>query len=233
VDELTDDAKKMLDSLKTDETPSKASSDRMWAAVAAGGATAALAAGIGNGKLILFAALGITAIGAIVVLSQPDEDASAVGRGMGSAAPQVTATAGDPKPEPEPLEEPEEPEVEPQPEVEPPPEVEVDPAQPETKKTGATAAPPTAGDLERELEMIGEAKTALRQKDAKEALRILTDHKKDFPRSSFGEERAFLKMTALCDLGQAEKARKEAERFLKKHPKSALTPRVKTLCTEP
>lgn len=229
MEELTDDAKKMLDNLKTDETPSKATSERMWAAVAAGGATAAIAGGIGKTKLILFAAFGITAIGALVVYGQPEEDPSAVGRGMGSTVPQATASPGpDPEPEPEPEPTPEEPIVEPPP-VEPTPEVET----PESDTTHKPAQPaaPAAADLERELELIGEAKVALRQDDAKEALRILSEHKKDFPRSSFGEERAFLKMTALCDMGQRDKARKEAERFLKKHPKSALTPRVQTLCT--
>lgn len=232
MEELTDDAKKMLDALKTDETPSKTSSERMWAAVAAGGATAALAGGIGKGKLLLFAAFGITAIGALVVLTQLDEQGGTATRGEATAV----ASTGEPaRPDPEPAVVPPAPEEEPA--VEDAPPIEPDAAEgspserPEPKP--ATKEAPSADDLERELELIGQAKSALRGGDAKETLRILSEHKTDFPRSSFGEERAFLKMTALCDLGQKKQARREAERFLKKHPKSALTPRVETLCTEP
>lgn len=232
MEELTDDAKKMLEALKTDETPSKSTSDRMWAAVAAGGATAAIATGLGKTKLILFAALGVTTIGAIVYLAQPDQEPGGTA-GIGSAAPSTAASANtepepDPRPEPEPP--PEEPTVEPESEQQPEPDQPTPTPAGETKKN--TAPVPTAADLERDLELIGEAKVALRQKDAQEALRILNEHEKDFPRSSFAEERAFLEMTALCDLGKKDRARKQAERFLKKHPKSALTPRVKTLCTD-
>jgi TolA-binding protein len=232
MEELTDDAKDMLDALKADETPSKASSDRMWSAVAAGGAGAALLAGIGKGKLLLLGALGITGVVALVLVAAPG---AGPGGGDGEASPAVAAHSEgveDRPVRPEPA--PEDPEIveapEPEPEIPEAPEPKA--AEPD-ERVEKPKPQPAPDDLEKELSLLGDAKSALRQGDTAEALGILNRHRKDFPRSSFGEEREFLRMTALCDSGKKDKARKVAERFLKKHPSSALSPRVEKLCQDP
>jgi hypothetical protein len=69
--DLSEPAKRMLEALKADETPSKASADRMWAAVAATGAAATVAASLGKGKLLLLGALGITGGVALWVFAGP------------------------------------------------------------------------------------------------------------------------------------------------------------------
>lgn len=238
MEELTDDAKEMLEALKVEETPSKTSSERMWAAVAAGGAGAALLGGIGKGKLLLLGALGITGVVALVLVTGPEEPQPT---GPGGQVAAVSST-----PEPSTPDEPQV-EVEPEPEPEPPPvpkttadpsldddpeppaEIIEDPEPRPKPRPKPEAGPDT---LEEELSLLGDAKAALSKGDTGAALSILGRHKKQFPRSSFGEEREFLRMTALCDAGKKDEARSAAERFLKKHPSSALSPRVKKLCTD-
>ena len=243
MEELTDDAKEMLEALKVEETPSKTSSERMWAAVAAGGAGAALLGGIGKGKLLLLGALGITGVVALVLVTGPETpeptgrggEVATVSDGVGPSAvnePEVPPEANEPEP-------PEVNEPEPKTTADPSPgalDAPLEPAEvdePEPRPKARSRVEPSADTLEEELSLLGDAKAALGRGDAKSALSILGKHKKQFPRSSFAEEREFLRMTALCDAGKQAEARSAAERFLKKHPSSALSPRVKKLCTDP
>jgi hypothetical protein len=236
--DLSEPAKRMLEALKADETPSKASADRMWAAVAATGAAATVAASLGKGKLLLLGALGITGGVALWVFAgppalEPTTSGSARSSTDARVAPaNVEAQAELPPasvvetpapaldaPAPAPVTAPE-----------PAPVVPRSLAKKTPVKPSASAT--QAVDLERELALLSDAKAALGRGDAAGALAGLARHRRDFPRSSFGPERDFLRMTALCELGRRDEAREMAADFLERHPDSALRPRVEQVCRD-
>jgi hypothetical protein len=243
MEELTDQAKQMLDALKAEETPSKASSDRMWGALA-GGAAAGAIVGLSKGKLLMLGALGVTGVVALVLFTGqgPDDESDTASTDPGARGGAPVVAVDEPEPEPEPELELVEPEPEPElvePAPEPAPEPASEPAREErAPKASATPAPEPAptnavegsADLERELSLLAEAKGALRRGDAQGALRRLKAHRKEFPRSTFGEERDLLRMTALCEVGERDEARREAKSFLKRNPSSALTAQVRRVC---
>jgi len=230
--ELSEPAKRMLEALKAEETPSKTSADRMWAAVAATGATATAAAALSKGKLLWLGALGIAsgvALWIIVmppapertpVASDPDSRTAEVSREpVPASAPLPTSPAASRAPT---MAEP----------VTVPESVPVPRAAPKKSEVKAKAIVSEAEDLERELALLSEAKAALGRDDPDGALTRLARHRNDFPRSSFAPERDFLRMTALCRLGRREQARRMAAEFLERHPGSALRPRVEQVCRD-
>ncbi len=91
------------------------------------------------------------------------------------------------------------------------------------------AAPAVSGpDLEREVARLREAHEALRDGKPAEAMNLLDEE----PSEVLVEERAAMRVFALCRMGKREEARAEAEQFLQRWPRSPQAGRVKAACAE-
>ncbi len=71
-----------------------------------------------------------------------------------------------------------------------------------------------------ERQLIEKAREFLYSKAPNETLRILQQHKKQYPKGSFSEERDALYILALNATGQKEQAVKHSEKFMTKYPSS-------------
>lgn len=76
-----------------------------------------------------------------------------------------------------------------------------------------------------ELSLLAEARRDLKSQPAK-TLTLLGDHGTLFPRSSFGEERAALRIEALFGVGRRAEAERELEVFKARYPSSIYTLRL-------
>lgn len=74
-----------------------------------------------------------------------------------------------------------------------------------------------------EVRGLARARAALRDGDAKSALRLLDAHRREHPQSAYDEERDLLVVAALCDAGRSDDARAAAAKFRRAHPGSPLT----------
>lgn len=97
-------------------------------------------------------------------------------------------------------------------------------------RTSASAVPtPSSGDaLEREIERIEAARTALRRDRAEETLRVLDAYDRDFPRGAFAIEVSVLRIEALVRAKRLSEARGLGERFLAEHREGAFARRVES-----
>jgi hypothetical protein len=89
------------------------------------------------------------------------------------------------------------------------------------------------GELEGELPVIAKARIALASGDAAAALRSLDLLAQRLPRGGLAQEREALAVQALCDLGDVERARERATRFLGAFPDSPYAAAVRSTCREP
>jgi hypothetical protein len=159
-----------------------------------------------------------------------------------SGAPESTAVVHDAVEQLEPEAPSQEPDVvEPAPEAvtvaDRTPEVQLEPRPVEAKpsKRRATPRQPTtpATDSDaftEEVELMGRARAALGRNDASQALALLEEHAKRFPRGTLGPERDVSRIMALCALGRTQQAKTHATKFMRKHPRSALAARVRRTC---
>jgi hypothetical protein len=114
------------------------------------------------------------------------------------------------------------PELEPQaaPESEPRAAVE---REPQEKPVAAPSPSPAV----LEMKAIARAKRALADDEPGAALAILASIARDFPRGYFIEERRALRVLALAESGESERARREASAFQRDFPNSSFTERVR------
>jgi outer membrane protein assembly factor BamD (BamD/ComL family) len=84
--------------------------------------------------------------------------------------------------------------------------------------------------MDDELTMLTKARQALAAGQSSDALRFLAEDTRRFPNSAFGEERAFTRIRALCELGRVTEARAEGERFTRQWPSSVYTSGVRRSC---
>ena len=124
------------------------------------------------------------------------------------------------------------------------PSSEPEPKQPEPRATAeGSASPParawispevpsedTSPHLADEVEALREAHTALREGRAGEAMEVLDQDAA--PSSGLEQERAAMRVFALCRLGKTQEAQSQAKAFLAQWPKSPHAARVRTACTE-
>ncbi len=87
--------------------------------------------------------------------------------------------------------------------------------------------------LASEVESVREAHTALREGKANEALDVLERDAAPADNTALDQERAVVRIFALCRLGQSDEARRLAGEFLSKWPTSPHAPRVRTACPSP
>jgi hypothetical protein len=93
---------------------------------------------------------------------------------------------------------------------------------------GGAAVPVDA--LERETNLLREANHARNDGRWPDALRLLDQHAREFPRGVLADERAVEHVVVLCRLGRDEEAKREAEAFLAARPKSLLRGRIESTC---
>jgi hypothetical protein len=87
-----------------------------------------------------------------------------------------------------------------------------------------------AGDLGRELELLRGAQRALDSGAHLQALGLLDQYSREFPRGSLRYEYSAVRVLALCAAGQRTSALRARQQFLEKEPNSALAHRVRKAC---
>jgi len=98
-------------------------------------------------------------------------------------------------------------------------------------KADARAA--SSGALTAELGVLDVARSKLGAGDARGALAVLDEYARTFPRGRLGLEAEVLRIDALSRAGDTQAAKRRAEAFLKRHPKSVLAQRVRRYLDEP
>jgi len=86
-----------------------------------------------------------------------------------------------------------------------------------------------AAHVAEEVAWIGKAETALEAGHLRESLRALDAHARQFSDGQLQPERLGLRAIVLCTMSDS-RGRTEATRFLRNHPWSAMTGRVRTAC---
>lgn len=119
---------------------------------------------------------------------------------------------------------------------------EPEPATPSTPRRSATqprkAAPIEAPEvvsptsLAEETRLLDRARRAVVENRPKDALSLLREAQRKFPQGVLRQERAVLRVVALCDAGRVIDGRQAASAFLRTHPRSALRSRVQSACPE-
>jgi outer membrane protein assembly factor BamD (BamD/ComL family) len=81
-----------------------------------------------------------------------------------------------------------------------------------------------------ELELLRSAEVEFHAGSPAQALALLDEHARRFPRGVLVEERRASRILALCRLGQAAAARSEADAFVAQYPSSPFVERVRRAC---
>lgn len=93
----------------------------------------------------------------------------------------------------------------------------------------ASSAPVAASTLADERALVEGARTALLRGRAADALSLAQKHESSFPDGGLAEDRDFLIVSALHDLGRTGESRAKAVAFLARYPKSALRGTVESI----
>jgi hypothetical protein len=107
-----------------------------------------------------------------------------------------------------------------------PVEAPVEPA-PIASAPKAVRAAPSLSD---EVALLSQAQTALRAGSAEQALTLLSEHARRFPRGELRAERSAARVAALCQLRRPDEARREGAAFLRQWPGSPLAAQVRSSC---
>jgi hypothetical protein len=181
----------------------------MAAIAVPGTALAGVAAKVGLSRLALLgwgtgSAVAVTGVVAAVALRQP----APVSASMPPASvPHVAKHA------------------EPAQQISPAPEPEA--AQPAPNTEPEHRAPPGTPTWD-EPQLIERARKALAT-DPRRALALTQEHQRRFPAGALGVEREVIAVEALARVGQAAEARRRAQAFTMRYPKSIHTPQVRAL----
>jgi len=105
----------------------------------------------------------------------------------------------------------------PEPAAQPPVEVRLRPPRPKAKP-----APPSLDDLDEQTRL---AKNVSRASGPAEALRRIAEYERRFPSGFFSERLAFEGLSALCELGRTDQARRKVSTLRRRYPGSTLLPR--------
>ncbi len=232
MDELSQQGRRALDALRDSESPTDASiADGMARLEAELGPginrpiEPAGSAGAGSSvaaKLAIGALIGAALVAGWIALRPVPAPPSATP----SPAPKPTPVVVEPRtPAPAPPEEPADPA--PAPITASAPPTQVDDPQPPAKKKKTEDE---GSNLEEELRLVRGAATASAKGDHHQALDLLAEHKRRFPRGVLAGERELTRAKTLCSMGKPDAARGAADRYLAKHQKSHLRPRFEEVC---
>jgi len=95
-----------------------------------------------------------------------------------------------------------------------------------SEKREAVAAPSSSSAADAyalELRVLERARAAVASGDFSAALRAVANHQRRFPAGRLQEEREALRVKALSGLGRSDEARRAAERFRERFPRSVLS----------
>jgi hypothetical protein len=102
----------------------------------------------------------------------------------------------------------------------------VEPA-PRARTKPRRAEPPS---LAAELDLLRRARAALRTKNPRLALTLSRRHRREYPDSTFAEERNATEVMALCALGHNDIARSKAAAFRRRYPRSTFNAGLMDAC---
>jgi hypothetical protein len=248
--DVSPQAQRYLDALRTVDAPAAGASTRVWDAVqtrAAAGdmgpelpsepsglASTGGAVSIKSIVLGVLVGTGVAAGGAAAILGGEPEP---------SAAP-IAASVEVPEPEPQ-----VQPVVVPPPVIAPAPaeedaiEIEADtapvvdadarprPKGPRARVESPSAEPaPSVDPVAEEVALLADARSALGAGEASRAISVLARHRKRFPEGLLARERDVSWITALCVLGRVDEARTRAKSFLRSHGSSPHAAKVRASC---
>lgn len=101
-------------------------------------------------------------------------------------------------------------------------------------KPSASAGPYAASStLEDETKKLRAAHAAMLSGDPERAIALLEEQSTAYARGELRQERAAARVLALCQAGRAAEASAEAARFLRENPTSPLADRVRASCASP
>lgn len=178
-----------------------------------------------GGLKLAMVAVGVGAI----VLAAVASDAGA--RQSGPVPAIVTAREFDRAPEPAPpvvevvaasTSEPVVPPVVETPDPEPTPKARPRPSPPKEAKPKQAPASPNLDDLDEQTRL---AKRVSKASGPSEVLRRIDEYERRFPSGFFSERLAFEGLSARCELGRIDEARREVSRLRQRYPGSTLLPR--------
>lgn len=89
--------------------------------------------------------------------------------------------------------------------------------------------PPAARETPDELQLLERAQTAAARGRAGEALALVAEHRREFPRGSFSMEMSVIEVEALAREGRIDEAARRGERLLESHPASPYARRVEAV----
>jgi hypothetical protein len=84
--------------------------------------------------------------------------------------------------------------------------------------------------IDGEMRLLGDAQAANLSGDSRRALALLDEYSRRFPAGRLNDVQTVARLVALCNLGQASLARREAARFQARYPHSPFSERVKRIC---
>jgi hypothetical protein len=94
----------------------------------------------------------------------------------------------------------------------------------------SASSAPDPMNLATDLRLLREAQSALSAGRAGDALALLRDHQRAYPRTQFRQERDAIRILALCAAGQEGRARRLGERFLRRAGHSPMAGAVRESC---
>ncbi len=112
----------------------------------------------------------------------------------------------------------------------PEPEREATPARVTAEPRGQPIAVPVQDSLTLEVDLLRRAQQARAAGEGQEALRLLSEHQRRFPRGSLRMEREVSRILVFCESGQRRRGVALAERFLSRHASSPAAARVRGAC---
>lgn len=92
---------------------------------------------------------------------------------------------------------------------------------------------PSATSLAEETRLLDRARRALLKNWPKMALGLIREAEERFPNGVLRQERAVLRVMALCDAGRVADGREAIAAFRRAYPRSALRSRVESACPQP
>jgi hypothetical protein len=93
--------------------------------------------------------------------------------------------------------------------------------------------PARSSELSLEARALSQVQRAVREGRSGEALALLDQQEREFPRGELRQERVAARVVALCANGKRSEARALAATFLARSPRSPLAARMRAICLEP
>jgi TolA-binding protein len=89
--------------------------------------------------------------------------------------------------------------------------------------------PATPAVLDAEIALLDAARDAIAAHDPARALRLLDDHRQQFPNGQLLQEATYVRVKALLERGSRAEAERAARQFLESHPESPHAKRIRAL----